>query len=140
MPQRIVGKQISGPDAMENSHEQGCGSTNTPRKEFSRKTKLAAYMRANGHCEQCGSRLQVGRFRYDHISPDYFSKDNSLENCMVICTIVCDPPKTARDQAIIAKSKRIQDKAIGALKSNRPMPGSRASGWRKRMDGTVERR
>jgi 5-methylcytosine-specific restriction enzyme A len=41
----------------------------------------------------------------------------------------------------IAKAKRQQRAHLGAkARKSRPIPGSRASGLRKRMDGTVERR
>jgi 5-methylcytosine-specific restriction protein A len=53
----------------------------------------------------------------------------------------CHKPKTKADRAIMTKADR-QAKAYHGLKAkrSRPMPGSKASGFRKRMDGTVERR
>lgn len=48
--------------------------------------------------------------------------------------------KTKQDVAAKAKSDRVRKKHVGITKSKSPMPGSRASGWRRRMDGTVERR
>jgi len=48
--------------------------------------------------------------------------------------------KTRRDVAIKAKIARQRNKHLGIKSKKRPMFGSRASGWRKRMDGTVERR
>ena len=49
--------------------------------------------------------------------------------------------KTARDvrEKSIVRRKRMKSLGI-APKKGRPMPGSKASGIRKRMDGTVERR
>lgn len=53
----------------------------------------------------------------------------------------CHRRETAeRDLPQIAKAKRRLARHIGAYRSRRPMPGSKASGLRKRMDGTVERR
>lgn len=108
----------------------------TSRNEFSRKTKFTAYMRANGFCQKCGARLAPGKYRYDHIDPDWFSGCNDLSNCQVIC-LDCDAPKTAKDQGDIAKSKRIRDKRIGAKTSRNPMPGSRRSRYKKTMSGKV---
>lgn len=88
---------------------------------------------------RCGAALELGRFHYDHIDPDWFSKNNELENCQVICQ-ACHRDKTARDVHYIAKAKRLQDKRIKALTSKRPMPGSRASGFKKKMNGEVVRR
>jgi 5-methylcytosine-specific restriction protein A len=110
-----------------------------PRTEFTRKIRRLAWDRCGGRCEGCGSSLQPGRFTYDHRIADWLGGDNSLENCNVL-GFCCDKPKTANDQGVIAKVKRIRDRRIGALTSKRPMPGSRASGFKKRMDGTVVRR
>jgi len=40
----------------------------------------------------------------------------------------------------MAKADRVLKKNFGLKPKGRPMPGSKASGLRKRMDGTVERR
>lgn len=49
--------------------------------------------------------------------------------------------KTALDVAEKSRVYRKRAKHLGVRsKSHRPMPGSKASGLRKRMDGTVERR
>lgn len=49
--------------------------------------------------------------------------------------------KTKDDLARIAKGKRVRLKHFGARpQQSRPLAGTKASGWRKRMDGTVERR
>lgn len=110
------------------------------RREFPRAVKVAAFRRANGHCEKCTAHLYAGKFTYDHIIPDWLGGEPTLENCQVICD-ACDGVKTPADQSRIAKTKREHDAHIGARpQSSRPMPGSRASGWRRRMDGTTERR
>ncbi len=48
--------------------------------------------------------------------------------------------KTKQDLARIAKGKRIEQKHKGAHRSARPMPGSRASRWKRKMDGSVVER
>ena len=116
---------------VENPGQVGCG--NVARREFSARTKRAAWERANGMCEgwwgfRCNAPLDLGNFHYDHIDPDYFSKDNELENCQVLCH-ACHKAKTAKDVKAIAKSKRIQDKR----KKVRTKRGFK--GWR-RFDGT----
>lgn len=52
----------------------------------------------------------------------------------------CHKPKTQNDVREIAKGKRVMGKRLGIKRSKSPMLGSKRSGWRKRMDGTVERR
>lgn len=109
------------------------------RREFSARIKVAAYARSKGRCEACALPLQTGRFHYDHIIPDGLGGEPTLENCMVLCT-ACHGAKTAgADVPRIAKMKRQKAKHLGAKTTARPMPGSRASGMRKRMSGKVER-
>jgi|SRR3972149_3221009 len=52
----------------------------------------------------------------------------------------CHAAKTKKDVAEKSATYRTQLHHLGIKKARRPMPGSKASGWRKRMDGTVERR
>jgi hypothetical protein len=50
------------------------------------------------------------------------------------------PAKTARDVAIKSKTYKMARKHAGIRKARgRPLPGTRASGIRKRFDGTVEK-
>lgn len=110
------------------------------RREFSRKVKLDAFQRAAGRCEECTAHLVPGKYQYDHVTPDGLGGKPTLENCKVVCT-ACHGAKTAKeDVPRMAKADRQRAKLMDGKKSKRPMPGSKASGWRKRMDGTVERR
>lgn len=106
--------------------------------EFTAKIKIAAFERANGHCEECGCRLVSAQ--YDHILPVMLGGESTMENIQVLC-IKCHRLKTTQaDIPRIAKTKRIAAKHRGAKTTRNPLPGSKASGWRKRFDGTVERR
>lgn len=119
-----------------------CGNmANEPRREFSARTKAQAWERANGFCEgliirdngnmgRCDAPIDLGEFHYDHIDPDWYSKDNDLDNCQVLCR-QCHIDKTKVDIKHIAKSKRIIRKRIKAKTKKRGFRG-----WRK-FDGTV---
>jgi hypothetical protein len=121
------------------------------RREFTKPTRREALKRAKGRCEAVGEwyGLEPGKrcetplahgVEFDHVDLDANSRDNSLENCAAVC-IPCHRHKTAKhDIPLAAKTLRQQDKFNGIRRSSRPLPGSKASGWRKRMDGTVERR
>lgn len=121
------------------------------RSEFSKSTKREALKRAKGHCEAVGvwygleygqrCNMPLGKgVEFDHIILDANSHDNSLENCAAVC-IHCHEYKTRKhDIPVAAKTRRQQDKHIGIKRKSRPMPGSKASGFKKRMDGTVVRR
>ena len=84
-------------------------------------------MRFGTITRRCNAPIDLGCFHYDHIDPSWFSGCNDLDNCQVLC-LPCHKEKTARDQANIAKSKRIRDKRTKALTSKRPLIVSR---WRK---------
>ncbi len=94
------------------------------RREFSAKVCAAAFQRADGRCEgerdgeRCSVRLTVGKFRYDHIIPDWLGGEPTLANCQVIC-MACDTMKTRGDQRTISKVKRIRDRHIGAKPKGR---------------------
>jgi 5-methylcytosine-specific restriction protein A len=111
------------------------------RREFPAKIRVAAFERANGHCEGCTARLVTGKFHYDHVLPDALGGEPTLANCAVLCT-ACHGAKTAKgDVPQIAKMKRQRTAHIGArTRSGAPMPGSKASPWKRKMNGTVERR
>jgi len=122
-----------------------------PRLEFSRKTRREALRRAEKHCEgngtrygladgyRCNADLSKG-VEFDHDKTSAEGGDNSLENAVCLCRN-CHAYKTRDDVRRLRKADRQRDKADGVMRpSMNPMPGSKASGWRKRMDGTVERR
>ena len=79
---------------------------------------------------------------YDHINPVEQSQDAELGNCLAVCP-ACHHFKTnKRDKPKLAKGRH---QALTVTKAkpprrHQPMAGSKASGFRKRMDGTVERR
>jgi 5-methylcytosine-specific restriction endonuclease McrA len=107
---------------------------------FSRKTRREASDRADGCCEGCGARLKKGEGECDHILPAELGGEPVLSNAQWLCRM-CHADKTADDIRRIRKADRMRDKASGAWKPpHNPMPGSKASGLRKRMSGQVERR
>jgi len=52
----------------------------------------------------------------------------------------CHRVKSAADWSEIAKGRRARERNLGIKRSARPMMGSRASGFKRKMDGSVERR
>lgn len=111
------------------------------RREFSRKIMAAAFARAAGGCEGCGSKLWSGRFQFDHIIADSIGGEPTLENCAVLC-LACHGAKSAKiDTPRAAKTKRQHYGHIGAKRSSsRPLPGGRNSGWKIKIGGGVESR
>jgi len=107
----------------------------TVRAEFSKATKLAAFERANGHCETCRQKI-ITRAEYDHRIPCGLGGDNSLENCVCVC-VKCHRVKTStKDVPAISKAVRLKEKQAGA----RTKRGGFSKTWRKKMSGEVVRR
>src|SRR6187401_1592035 len=103
------------------------------RVEFTKKTRVAAWQRADGHCERCGAILVIGKFAFDHITPSEFSHDNSLENIQCLCA-ACHQTKTSTvDVPAIAKSNRIRSTAAGIRRERR------ITAWRN-FSGTIIRK
>ncbi|MDP4025982.1 HNH endonuclease signature motif containing protein [Methylobacterium sp. NEAU 140] len=117
------------------------------RREFSKAVQRAALARAVGRCEgaltdgsRCPCSLQAGRFHYDHIIPAALTEDASLDNCQVLCR-PCHAAKTVIDLGTIARVRRQRDRHVGIVDPHRrPLPGSRASPFKRLIGGGIIRR
>ena len=87
-----------------------------PRREFPRKIKAAAHLRAAGKCEGCGAKLKTGEGEVDHIVEAHDGGEPTLSNAQVLCR-VCHAEKTAGFVKRLRKAERVRDKASGALTS-----------------------
>jgi 5-methylcytosine-specific restriction enzyme A len=95
-----------------------------------------------GLCHRCALAIDPVRERFEigHVIPWAISRDDSDENCQPE-HYTCHRAHTNEvDIPLIAKVKRQYRNHNGFRVSARPMPGSKASPFRKRMDGTVEKR
>lgn len=110
------------------------------RQEFPKRVRVAAFERCGGQCENCRGRI-LRRLQYDHIVPDAVGGLPTLANCAVLCE-PCHTKKTATvDAPAIAKTTRILAKRAGADRpTSRPLPGTKASGWKKPFGRPAERR
>lgn len=95
------------------------------RREFPAKVKVAAFQRAAGRCEgerdgeQCGGKLTVGKYHYDHRIADGLTGEPTLSNCVVLC-LGCHAEKTTtQDVPAIAKAKRREAAHLGAKSKSR---------------------
>lgn len=109
------------------------------RRNISRTERVRIFERAEGKCHICGQAIDGTRERWEveHIIPYALTRDETESN-LAPAHERCHATKTPVDVRQIAKAKRVAAKHIGA-KANpvRPMPGSRASKWKRRVDGTV---
>lgn len=112
------------------------------RREFRLAVKKAAWARSGGRCETCGHAfvLTAGDGpEYDHDNPDALTGEPTLANCVVRCR-PCHRAKTAADRPAITKAHRLARKAKGLTGSKAVIPGSRASRWKRKISGEIERR
>jgi 5-methylcytosine-specific restriction protein A len=105
------------------------------------KTKL--FLDRGGVCHRCTTKIRGRRWYVEHIISLGNGGTNAWENLGVTCEN-CFAPKNAEDAKKQAKGRAVATSCIiprsQRQKKGRPMMGSKASGWRKRFDGTVERR
>ena len=93
------------------------------RREFTTAVKVEIIKRATPArrlyplCEKCGSSVQM--FEIDHIKPDAMEIDKTRkltsDDGWLLCRH-CHLEKTKGDVKIIAKSKRVEAKFLGAVK------------------------
>ena len=117
------------------------------RLEFSKRVKIAILRRAGWPekpvCEGCGLPLRGKRVDVDHTlecweAPD--RKELTEADGKALGWDCCHSAKSAAKTSQRAHGTRIIEKSAGIKRHSRPIPGSKRSGLRKRMDGTVERR
>jgi len=111
------------------------------RRSFTDKDRVRIFLAADGICHLCGFKIFEGRERWEieHVIAWALTRDDSDDNLRP-AHFACHKEKTAVDVGNIAEAKRREAKHMGAHRSRNPMPGSKASGLKKRMDGTVVRR
>ena len=111
------------------------------RRRFSAKALVARLLEFDGRCAIC--RVVTGGaagLEWDHIIPLEMGGDDALSNLQPLCR-GCHKGKTSIDVGHIAKANRMQQREAGIKRQPRSvMPGSRASGWRRKLDGSTERR
>jgi hypothetical protein len=126
----------------------------TKRTEFSKNVRLEIFKRAGGlenlRCEgnDCGVPLRGKPFEVDHTLECWEMEDIehglrrplTAEDGKLLC-IPCHQEKTGRKAGERAKGKRLVAKAARAEKKySRPLPGTKASGWKHTMRGEWIRR
>jgi len=114
----------------------------TKRKHFSPRQRLKIWEDHGGKCCICGERIDGTREPWiiEHCRPLGLAGSNEHSN-LGPAHRDCADAKTSDDVRRISKAKRVKQKHIGIKKTqSRPIPGSKASGWKKKFDGTWERR
>lgn len=103
------------------------------------RVQLRVYMKSNGNCALCGRTLRPGHWACDHITALINGGQHRESNLQALCISPCHSDKTRHDVAEKSATYRVRLKETGIKKPGNPIPGSKASGIRKRMNGDVER-
>ena len=105
------------------------------------RVRVRIFMKAEGRCAECGRPLAFGKWAMDHIIALANGGEHREKNLQPLCVSPCHADKTKTDVAEKSKIAAVRAKHIGIKpRSSRPLPGTKVSGWRKRMSGQVERR
>ena len=111
----------------------------TPRKPLSPTQRLKLFEAHRGICALCSRPIRGEPWRDEHLRALGLGGGNEVENRAPV-HIACAEAKDSDDLPRIAKAKRQKMAHLGIKKSSRPIPGSRASGFKKHLDGRVTRR
>ncbi len=113
----------------------------SPDQPFPDRVRTRIYLRDKGTCQICKRKLAAGdKWIADHKIAIINGGQNRESNGQLICDWCDKHVKTPADVKEKSNTARVRAKHIGARRAtSRPIPGSRASGIRKRMNGTVER-
>jgi len=76
----------------------------------------------------------------DHIKALEDGGENRETNLQLICTAPCSLKKTGQENSRRAKADRGAAKHLGFKRKRHVVPGSKASPWKHKLDGTWIRR
>ena len=82
----------------------------TPRRAFTPKQRAEAFLKANGRCEMCQTKLS-GSWEIDHTISLWMGGAHEPDNWRVLCSPCHRGVKTPEDASARAKVKRLQKKA-----------------------------
>lgn len=113
----------------------------TDDTEIPKRVKLRVWLREGGKCWLTGRYIQVGdAYDFDH-KVALCNGGEHRESNLAPALRDAHRKKTAADVKLRAKCDRIRARHVGITsKSRNPMPGSRASNFKRRFDGSVVRR
>lgn len=102
------------------------------------RVRLRKFLVADGRCQFCTRRITASdTWALDHRVALVNGGQHREGNLQVLCSW-CHARKTKADVAEKSRTYKRRKSHYGLRKAKNPMPGSRASKFKKRMDGTVE--
>lgn len=112
----------------------------TPDSAIPPRVKLRIWERAGGICGLTGRKIMPGdAYDFDHIVALANGGEHREANLRPVLRDA-HRAKTAEDVAEKARVDRKRKKHLGMREPRAILPGSRRSGWKRKIDGTWERR
>lgn len=116
----------------------------TKRKRMTPRQRLAIWERDKGICCLCKHPIDGVREKWilEHVIPLELGGPDDEPNMGVAHKRCADEKTNGKrgDHARAAKAKRAKRAHIGIKETKNPLPGSKGSKWKKKMDGSVVRR
>jgi 5-methylcytosine-specific restriction protein A len=111
----------------------------TARRSISTRDRARLFQLHKGVCHICEGKIDGTReaWEVEHETPLSMGGEDDDEN-RLLAHVKCHKAKTRKDMGNLAKAKRNEARYTGARATPKAViPGSKASMWKKRMDGTV---
>jgi 5-methylcytosine-specific restriction protein A len=115
-----------------------------PRHYLTDQQRAHLFLDKGGICHKCRRKLRPGdTWVAEHLNALSTGGDNKWGNWDVTCSW-CLPKKNADDAKKAAKIRAVATAHVVPVsqrqKRGKPLPGTKRSGWKRKMDGTWERR
>lgn len=112
----------------------------TKRATITPKRRAEIFRDADGICHLCCRKIGPGEtWEVEHVKPLALGGADDADN-MRPAHVDCHKGKSRDEIRIVRKADRQMKAHAGVKRTSRPMPGSRASRWKRTLDGrTVER-
>lgn len=118
--------------------------TTTARKKLTPSQRLRIWERDKGVCSLCSLKIDGVREPWivEHLRALELGGEDTEANLGPAHKSCADAKTNGPngDHAMAAKAKRNKKAELGLKKSRNPLPGSKGSKWRKKMNGQVVRR
>lgn len=118
--------------------------TTNVRETLTDQERARLFLERGGRCHKCKRKLgPADTWIVEHMLALENGGTNEWQNLDVTCEW-CVPKKNAEDDAVAKKIRAVATNHIVPTSQRqskgRPLQGTKRSGWKKKLDGTVERR
>ena len=112
----------------------------TPDTAIPARVRVRVFERFGGVCQETGRKIAAGEaWDCDHTIALINGGEHREGNMRPVLR-AAHRAKTKDDVAMKAKTARVRKKHLGLAKAKCPLPGSKASGWKRKISGETVRR